>query len=302
MMSVVGDRWVDVASDQQRGGAPWLRRGDRRVERLLSLSVPIAVLAMAASLAGVLSDRTYAAETANWAAQARGQDVANLVLAYPALLVAAWLAKRGSLRAYLVWLGVLVYSAYSYLLYAGFLHFSGWFPFHVAVLGLSVFALVGGVAALEPDTVRGALSDRAPLRPTGTLLVVMGLLFAALWLAEIVPAILAGEPPPSAVTAGLVTNPVHLLDLALLLPAMVLTGVWLRRDLPIGAVLVVPILTFGVVMGSAVLAMFVSLALAGEVVELVPVVLMAAAALLKLGFLVWVLTHLAEAPEARTAR
>ena len=44
---------------------------------LLSLSVPIALLAMMASLAGLLSDATYAKETVSWAAQSMGQDVAN---------------------------------------------------------------------------------------------------------------------------------------------------------------------------------------------------------------------------------
>lgn len=287
-MSVTDEQLATARSEgSRRAPAASERPGPGpTIDRLLWLSVPIAVLAMAASLAGVLTDGPYGAESANWAAQGRGQDVANLVLAYPALLVTAWLARRGSLRATLTWLGVLAYSAYSYLLYAGFLHFSGWFLVYVTVLGLSVFALVGGIASLDPASVRAALSDRAPLRATGTLLVVLGLLFAALWLAEIVPAILAGEAPPSAVTAGLVTNPVHLLDLALFLPAMVLTGVWLRRDRAVGAVLVVPILTFGVVMGVAVLAMFVSLAIDGQGFEVVPIVLMAGAAGVKLAVLV----------------
>jgi hypothetical protein len=50
-------------------------------------------------LAGLLSDATYAAETSNWAAQAIGQDAVNVLLAYPALLVLAWLAAKGSLHA-----------------------------------------------------------------------------------------------------------------------------------------------------------------------------------------------------------
>jgi len=109
------------------------------------LSAPIALLAMLASAAGLLSDLPYAQETAPWATQAVGQDTVNLVV-YPALAVVAVLAARGSLKAHLVWLGMLIYSAYSYVLYVGYVHFNALFLVYVAVLGLSVYALIGGLA------------------------------------------------------------------------------------------------------------------------------------------------------------
>lgn len=241
----------------------------------LALSVPIAVLAMVASLAGLLGDGTYAAETTSWAAQAVGQDVANVMVAYPALLVLAWLAHRGSVRAYMAWLGVLAYSAYSYLLYAGFLHFSGWFLVYVAVFGLSLYTLVAGLTSLRPTALPAAFPDHVRARWAGRLLVMLGVLFAAVWLSEIVPAALVGRSP-SAAEAGLVTNPVHLLDLGIVLPAMVLTGVLLVRRRPVGYLLAVPLYAFGAVMGMAVLAMFASLAAAGEPVATAPVALMGA--------------------------
>jgi tetrahydromethanopterin S-methyltransferase subunit G len=67
----------------------------------LWLSLPITVLALAGSLAGILVGDVYAEETADWAGQAVGQDIGNLLL-YPLLLGLAYLAARGSLRAYLV--------------------------------------------------------------------------------------------------------------------------------------------------------------------------------------------------------
>ncbi len=253
-----------------------------RIRVLLWLSVPIAVLAMTASLAGVLAASTYAAEAPNWAAQAVGQDVVNVALIYPGLLVLAWLATRGSLRAYLGWLGVLGYSAYSYLLYAGFLHFSGWFLVHVAVLGLSVYALIGGIVALDQRSVAAAFSPRAPVRLAGGVLIALGIVFALLWLAEIVPAAMAGEPLPSAVESGLVVNPVHLLDLAIFLPAMVLVGVLLVRCRPLGLALALPVYVWGAVMGAAVMAMLVSVAVHGEAFEVPAVVIMGLAAAVKL--------------------
>ena len=55
----------------------------------LWLSVPIATLAIVASLSGIFVDSVYARETENFAAQGVGQDIANLI-AYPILLLLAW--------------------------------------------------------------------------------------------------------------------------------------------------------------------------------------------------------------------
>src|SRR4051794_13669143 len=131
----------------------------------LRLTAPIVVLALASSLTGLLVDRTYANETANWAGQAVGQDIANLV-AFPVLVWCAIVAVRGSLRAYLLWLGLLAFSAYSFAIYAFAMHFEPLFLVHVAVFGMSVYALIGGLASLDVKGVKASLSDRAPVRWT----------------------------------------------------------------------------------------------------------------------------------------
>ncbi len=241
----------------------------------LALTVPIAIGAVTASLAGLLAPGTYAAETANWAGQATGQDAVNLAI-YPLMLVLAWRASRGSLAAYLWWLGATAYSTYSYLLYAGFVHFSGWFLLYVATFGASTFALVAGVAALDPGALRARFRPDAPVRPVGTALAALGAMFALLWLSEIVPATLAGTVPRGVTDAGLVTNPVWVLDLGLVLPAMIAGGLLLRRRRPLGYLLAPPLLAFGALMGTAIVGMLVSLGLREEPLAVVPLVLMAA--------------------------
>jgi hypothetical protein len=49
-----------------------------------------------------------------------GQDAANLFVVVPAMLIALYFVYRGSARATLVWLGLLIYTIYSYALYASF--------------------------------------------------------------------------------------------------------------------------------------------------------------------------------------
>jgi len=52
--------------------------------------------------------------TPSLVAQAIGQDAITLLIALPALVIGAFLTSRGSQRARLIWLGVLIYVVYTY--------------------------------------------------------------------------------------------------------------------------------------------------------------------------------------------
>ncbi len=191
--------------------------------------MPISILAVAGSVIGIaLEEEIYREETANWAAQSVGQDIANLAV-YPLLLVLAYAAARGSLRAYLAWVGLLVYSAYTYAIYVFDVHFGPLFLVWVAVFGLSIWALVRGLASIDPVRVAASFSDRTPIRSTAALLLGVGVGFYLLWLSEIIPPAIQGTVPEALDEAGLPTNPVHVLDLALFLPAVMLGGLMLLR-------------------------------------------------------------------------
>lgn len=229
-----------TAARVQGGAAVWLW-----------LSLPIALLGIGGSLTGILVDAVYAKETESWAAQSVAQDIANL-LSLPALAALAGLAARGSLRAYLVWLSVLAFSAYSYVIYAFTIHFGPLFLLYVTVLGLSLSALVGGLASLDAERVKASFDASAPVRSTGALVIVLGSLFALLWLSTIVPATIEGTTPSELVDAGLKTNPVHVLDLAVFLPAALVAGALVRRRRALGYVLAPLVLTTVALFGLAI--------------------------------------------------
>jgi hypothetical protein len=127
--------------------------------RWIVLSLASAFLMAIASVAGVSLPGTYAHETPSWSAQGVGQDIVNLLVVWPALLVSTYFVAKGSVRALLVWLGLLVYIVYSYVLYAFFVHFNRLFLVYTAVLGLAFWALVGTVVGLRPDRI-AAVFDR----------------------------------------------------------------------------------------------------------------------------------------------
>jgi len=218
-------------------------------------SVIVAALTALTSLCGLLLEETCARETASWAARAAGQDAANLLVAV-ALLFAALFVRRSSLRAYLAWLGLLVYLVYAFAIYAFAVRFQFLFPVYVAVLGLSSYTLAGGLLVAGPTRSGSAPGLNRWSGATALYLIVVGSLFGLLWLAEVVPAAVSGIPPASLAENGLLTNPVHILDLAILLPGMVAAGDLLMRGAFAGRHAAAQLLVFAVAMGLGILAGF----------------------------------------------
>jgi hypothetical protein len=219
----------------------WLRRGGIVWLWLSVFAALISATASAVALGSI--DRIYGQETSSFINQAIAQDCVNLALVAPILIVLALQAGRGSLGAYLGWLGFLSFDVYNYVIYTFSIHFGPLFGIWVVVLGLCLYALIGGFLALKLEAVRTQYRH-GHVGSVGWFLIVIAALFYLLWLKEIVPATLSGQASRSAAELALPTNPVHILDLAFFLPAMVLAGVLLLRDRSLGYAAAIVLLVF----------------------------------------------------------
>jgi hypothetical protein len=217
-------------------------------------TIAILVLSVVATLLGFFRAGHYR-DAAYHLPQIYGQDVVTLGLGVPLLAVGLWPAMRGSLRGYVVWLGALGYMLYTWASYALMLYFNEFFLGYVALFGLSLYAFVGGVLHLDPEPVRSRLNGRIPNRLAIAYLVGMGLFIAAGWLAEIVPATLDGTVPESVELAQVPTSVIYAMDLAVLLPAVIVVAVWLRSRRAWGYVFTGVLLVKFATLGLAVLAM-----------------------------------------------
>jgi len=222
----------------------------------------LAALVALAALGGILLPSTYARETETWAAQGLGQDWVNLVVVVPWMALSGIWARRGSRRALLALGGGLVYLVYGFLAYAFAVHFNSLFLLYCAVLGVSSYALASLAGVLHgSDIPSWFAAERVPVKLAGVTQIVVGVIFALVWLSEVVPALVRGAPPPSVVEAGLLTNPVHVLDLSLLLPGLMVSGTCLLRRRPLGLALSPRLLGFAALMVSAIGGMVVVMVL-----------------------------------------
>lgn len=217
------------------------RRRPRQPSGDVRLSLPwwrliaaLSLLAGAAAVVGlVAADRIYGRETDLLFDAAVAQDLATALLVAPVTALLGVQARRGSFAACLCLPGCLAFLAYNYAIYAFSLQFGPLFLLWVSLLGMSAFALAGTLAATDLAAVRRRFACR-PMPGTATSLILVATLFALLWLSEVVPDLLAGGRSRSADDWQVPTNPVHVLDLALFLPAVVGSGVLLLRRHALG--------------------------------------------------------------------
>jgi hypothetical protein len=231
-------------------------RGGLLPREYLWATTAISTLVLVTSLSGIFVAGTYARDTASWAQQARAQDFADLAAVF-ILAVSTYLASRRSVRGFQVWAGVMLFVIYTFAIFAFASAFNGLFLVYVAVFGLATYSFIGGVLRLDFE----AIGKLAPIgqragTPLGLLLIALALAFAIIWLGQDVPAILNDTVPLSVTQAGLLTNPIHVLDLALYLPAIFVSGLSLLRGRALGQVFSLPFLVFSALEGLGIFLIF----------------------------------------------
>lgn len=158
----------------------------------------------------------------------RGTALAMLVIAVPLLMASMLLSSCGSLRARFVWLGSVAYIAYNAVMFCFALQFDSFFLLFAALLALSFWALVTLMPLFDHAAVETAGAG-VPVRVVAAYLLVCLVLFAMLWLRDIVPAIIGNVLPRGFAEAGLTQNPIYVLDFAFTFPLLAVGVTWLLR-------------------------------------------------------------------------
>jgi len=195
----------------------------RPAAALTAILIMLIVIAAASGL--LFSDRIYQPD-AVLRPQFRAQDTVMIAVAVPLLFLCMAGARRGSIAASIVWAGLLLHIAYFYYFYVGGVQFGPLFLVHIAIVSVSLFALLSLVLRTDADRVRRYCEP--DLRPgvTAGFLLFVGLAFAGVWIADTIMRLRDGR------SLDLVARAVYSADLIVILPAMVATGVGLQRSRP----------------------------------------------------------------------
>jgi hypothetical protein len=169
----------------------------RRLTVVYALSLVIALLMAVVSAAGLLYQTAVypTEELRSWLV---ANDIYNLVVGLPLILVPVWLTRRGKLFGLLCWPGALLYVLYVYVSYVIGVPFGALLLPHLVLATLSAYTLIGLIVSIDGDAVRQRLMGTVPARATGGILLGLAILILLREIALIVTAVSSRSPvsPP----------------------------------------------------------------------------------------------------------
>lgn len=196
----------------------------------------------------------------------RGTDAAMILIGLP-LLMAGYLGyRRGSTTATLVMTGLLFYCLYYGISMLAGAAFNPLFLVYTALFSASLFAVIVALTTFDAKALAQRVLPGFLHRYMAIFLCVTGIATFFLWLSELINPLLYGETPE--LLGPYTTLFTHGFDSAVIMPAAIVTGVFLLLRRPLGYLLAVPMLVLCTMNGIVVLAQTVSQTLAGIIFPL----------------------------------
>jgi hypothetical protein len=259
---------VSVSAGQRTPG-PTTRRGPVTVSAaVVWLSVLVAVLALVATATGLLwsggeapatvesvhaetvaldGEGLYRHDSVFKGAANRGSDAVTVLVGLPLLLTTIVAYRRGSVRGALLLTGALAWFLYLYASLALGTAYNELFFVYVALFGASLYAFVFTLRSIDLAAVEARLGPGLPRRTTAVFLMISGAFTLLIWAGPLLVALVAGDPPE--LLAHSTTSVTEVLDLAVIVPATFIAGVWLLRGREaLGYLVAVPLLVLLVVL------------------------------------------------------
>ncbi len=175
-------------------------------------------------------------------------DVVTLAIAIPLLVISTLRYRRGSLKGGFLLSGTLAYFLYNYGSLAFGSTYNNLFLVYTAILSASLFGLILVLMSFDMSALPAHFSARLPRRGISIFLIVSGVILLLVWLVlSIVPALLQGTTPLE--VAYYTTFITGVIDIGIVAPALIISGVLLGRRAPLGYLLASLLLVFTVTLG-----------------------------------------------------
>lgn len=142
------------------------------------------------------------------------------------LVASLLLARRGSIRGLLLWLGMLGYGAYNYAYYMLGAALNAFLPLYIVPLLLSVVTLILALSRVDVTEVAASFRHKTPVRIIGGYLVFVAVGLTFVWMGMWAAYVFAGQPTPVEPEAFKL---VAALDITIMVPALAFGGVLLWR-------------------------------------------------------------------------
>jgi hypothetical protein len=182
----------------------------------------------------------------------QGADLVTIIIAIPLLVITARMYQRGSMRGHLLLTGTLVWFLYAYASQALATTYNEFFLVYVVLFSASLFAFVLAFSSIDLPMLATRFSARLPRRSVGIFMIVSGLVPFVVWLAPLLSAMLRGESPE--LLDHSTTMVTEVLDLGIIVPAALISGLLILRRAPLGYLLAFSLLILEVMLAPMIAA------------------------------------------------
>ena len=197
------------------------------------LTMVVAGLMLAQSALGLVFRERYL--DVEWIATTwLGNDWVTLTVALPLLVAGLAWASRGSIRALLLWLGILAYALYNYAYYLFGAALNVFFPLYLAAEIAAALAMILAASSISPLDLASSFSRKTPVLVIGGYFAFVGIALACTWFALWAAHVFAGRPTPVEPDAFKI---VAALDTVLMAPALAIGGLLLSQRIAWGYVI-----------------------------------------------------------------
>lgn len=204
----------------------------------------------------------YLRDTTFVAALLKGTDFITLFISLPLLIVSYLSFRRGSWKGNLFLTGVLFYFLYLGATYTFSVIFNALFLVYTGLFSASLFAVILSFTSLDREKLAAIIADPdVPNRGIAVFTIVTGIATLFLWLSELVGPLTAGTAPQ--ILGPYTTMFTHGFDSAVLTPALIISGIQIRKGKTAGYQLAIPLLILCAVIGITVISQTLSQAMAG---------------------------------------
>ncbi len=169
----------------------------------------------------------YQNDSINKAVTFRGFDWANLVVCLPLAGLGIYLYRRGRLRGQLLLAAIFMYLAWNYVLGVMGNAYNNLFLVWTALFAIGIWGVFIIGADVDIRALPGVLGTRFPVKAVAIYLITLALFLFVQYAAEIINALVTGNPPVS--LQMYTTLELAALELAVMIPLHVVGGVLLWR-------------------------------------------------------------------------
>lgn len=154
-------------------------------------------------------------------AESQGQDFTTLFVGMPLLIIAMVWTRQGSFRGPIFWTGALGYFLYINIIYSYGGVYNHFFFAYVAICGLSLFSMIGILLGIDADKVAQHVNPKMPIKWIAFYFLGTAVLLTFMWGGMAIASIAAEETADA--------NVIIVTDFISVIPAFVLSAVWLLQ-------------------------------------------------------------------------